>query len=601
MNIYQIKAGTTDVSVVIRIIDSTDGTPETGVVYNTSGIDLEYRRELAASTDITEATLAALTTAHADGGFLHIGNGYYRLDLPDAAVAAGATGVLVHGTVTGMVVIGCYIQLVAYDPFDTVRLGLTALPNAAAEASGGLYTRGTGAGQINQANNGQIDANAARTGGTTNTGRDIGASVLLSSGTGTGQLSLSSGLVTLAGVTHTGAVIPTVTTLTGHTAQTGDAYARLGAPAGASVSADVAAVKADTAATLVDTAEIGAAGAGLTVLATAANLATVAGYLDTEIAAILADTNELQTDWANGGRLDLILDARASQTSVDDLPTNAELATSQAAADDATLAAIAALTIPSAATIADAVWDETLSGHVGSGSTGEALGAAGAAGDPWITALPGSYSSGQAGYIVGTNLNATVSSRASQTSVDTIDDFLDTEVAAILADTNELQTDWANGGRLDLILDARASQTSVDDLPTNAELATSQAAADDATLAAIAAVDTKIDTIDNFLDTEIAAIITTLGTPAGASVSADIAAIEAQTDDIGAAGAGLTALASAANLATLTAYVDTEVAAIKAKTDSLTFTVAGVVDANIQYVNDTAVTGDGSPGTEWGP
>lgn len=51
--------------------------------------------------------------------------------------------------------------------------------------------------------------------------------------------------------------------------------------------------------------------------ATAANLATVAGYLDTEIAAILADTNELQTDWADGGRLDLILDARASQTSVD--------------------------------------------------------------------------------------------------------------------------------------------------------------------------------------------------------------------------------------------------------------------------------------------
>ena len=33
-----------------------------------------------------------------------------------------------------------------------------------------------------------------------------------------------------------------------------------------------------------------------------------------------------------------------------------------------------------------------------------------------------------------------------------------------------------------------------------------------------------------------------LGAPAGASVSADIAAIEAQTDDIGAAGAGLTAL-----------------------------------------------------------
>lgn len=56
--------------------------------------------------------------------------------------------------------------------------------------------------------------------------------------------------VTLAAVTHTGAVIPTVSALTGHTAQTGDSFARLGAPAGASVSADVAAVKSDTASAL---------------------------------------------------------------------------------------------------------------------------------------------------------------------------------------------------------------------------------------------------------------------------------------------------------------------------------------------------------------
>lgn len=51
---------------------------------------------------------------------------------------------------------------------DSVRAGLTALPNAAAEAAGGLYTRGTGAGQINQAANGQVDANAvAISGGST--------------------------------------------------------------------------------------------------------------------------------------------------------------------------------------------------------------------------------------------------------------------------------------------------------------------------------------------------------------------------------------------------------------------------------------------------
>ena len=140
MSVRRIKAGTTDVSVVIRIIDSSDGTPETGVVFNTSGIDLWYRREGAASVDITEADLStpALTDAHADGGFLHINDGWYRLDLPDAACAAGVTGVQIGGTVTGMVVLAPYIELVAYDPYDTVRLGLTALPNAAADAAGGL-------------------------------------------------------------------------------------------------------------------------------------------------------------------------------------------------------------------------------------------------------------------------------------------------------------------------------------------------------------------------------------------------------------------------------------------------------------------------------
>lgn len=59
------------------------------------------------------------------------------------------------------------------------------------------------------------------------------------------NITAATGIV-LSGVTHTGAVIPTVSTLTGHTPQTGDNYARLGAPAGASVSADIAAIKTDT-------------------------------------------------------------------------------------------------------------------------------------------------------------------------------------------------------------------------------------------------------------------------------------------------------------------------------------------------------------------
>ncbi len=52
------------------------------------------------------------------------------------------------------------------------------------------------------------------------------------------------------------------------------------------------------------------------------DVAAVAGTAQTandngaDINAVLADTNELQTDWANGGRLDTILDARAAEATV---------------------------------------------------------------------------------------------------------------------------------------------------------------------------------------------------------------------------------------------------------------------------------------------
>jgi hypothetical protein len=47
--------------------------------------------------------------------------------------------------------------------------------------------------------------------------------------------------------------------------------------------------------------------------------------------------------------------------------------------------------------------------------------------------------------------------------------------------------------------------------------------------------------------------------------------------------------------------LDLLIDAIKAKTDDLTFTVANELDANVQSINDAALTGDGTVGTEWGP
>lgn len=61
------------------------------------------------------------------------------------------------------------------------------------------------------------------------------------------------------------------------------------------------------------------------------------------------------------------------------------------------------------------VWDDITASHLTSGSTGSSLNAAGSAGDPWSTSLPGAYGAGTAGYIVGTNLDTTVSSRLAPT------------------------------------------------------------------------------------------------------------------------------------------------------------------------------------------
>jgi len=93
---------------------------------------------------------------------------------------------------------------------------------------------------------------------------------------------------------------------------------------------------------------------------------------------------------------------------------------------------------------AASLWHQIMADHVVSGSTGASLNAAGSAGDPWTTALPGAYGAGTAGKIIGDNLNATVSSRASQTSLDTLDDYVDSEVAAIKAKTDQLTFTTAN-------------------------------------------------------------------------------------------------------------------------------------------------------------
>lgn len=73
-----------------------------------------------------------------------------------------------------------------------------------------------------------------------------------------------------------------------------------------------------------------------TALQTAADVRTEMDSNSTQLAAIVGDTNELQVDWVNGGRLDLLLDA---------IPTTAMRGTDNAAlASEVTAARMATLT-----------------------------------------------------------------------------------------------------------------------------------------------------------------------------------------------------------------------------------------------------------------
>lgn len=75
----------TDQTVFFVLRDGSDN-PVTTLVYNTAGLVIKYYRP--GSATLTTITLATQTVggAHADGGFVHIDKGLYRLDLPDAAV-----------------------------------------------------------------------------------------------------------------------------------------------------------------------------------------------------------------------------------------------------------------------------------------------------------------------------------------------------------------------------------------------------------------------------------------------------------------------------------------------------------------------------------
>lgn len=198
-------------------------------------------------------------------------------------------------------------------------------------------------------------------------------------------------------------------------------------------------------------------------------------------------------------------DDLATQTSVDDLPTNAELATSQAAADDATLAAIAALNNISTAQV-NAEVDTALS-------------------DVGLTTT-----------ITG-RVDAAVSTRASQASVDDLPTNAELATSQAAADDATLAAIAALNNLSAAQVNSEVDTALADyDAPTFAELDARTDAIDAALVVIDDFLDTEITAITGFLDTEVAAVL--------AAVDTEVAAIKVVTDALTSAAATKLALSA---------------------------------------------------------
>lgn len=144
-------------------------------------------------------------------------------------------------------------------------------------------------------------------------------------------------------------------------------------------------------------------------------------------------------------------------------------------------------------------------------------------------------------------IDGTVSSRASQATLDTLDNYVDTEVAAIVGIVTAVQA------KTDLLPAQPAAVGSAMTLGTDAVSAAAMSAAAVAEIQSGLATASALATVSAFLDTEVAAIL--------AAVDTEVAAIKLKTDLIPAAPAAVgdvpTAAQNAAGLLDLANAIET--------------------------------------------
>ena len=214
----QVAATSQTIYVFIQDSTSTTGAGLAGLAYNTASLTAYYVINGSASVAITLATLASASAAWATGGFKEVDatncKGLYRLDLPNAALASGASVVVYLQGAASMVPVAEEIQLVAYNP-QVASLQANVIQwnsaNVASPATAGIP-------DVNVKN-----INNVATTSVTTINAVIGTAVALqidgsgyvkvSNGTGTGQLSITSGVVSSNAVQINAVSTSSVTTI----------------------------------------------------------------------------------------------------------------------------------------------------------------------------------------------------------------------------------------------------------------------------------------------------------------------------------------------------------------------------------------------------
>jgi len=148
------QVGTTSQIIQVYIPNSSTGLGRTGLAFGTSGLTCYYKRNTGAgSVAVTLATMTLGTWA--TGGFIEVDAtnmpGLYEIGIPNAALITGADLVTLYlQGAANMGAVAIEVELTAWSNQDGVRAGLTALPNAAAGANGGLPT-GDASGRVTYA------------------------------------------------------------------------------------------------------------------------------------------------------------------------------------------------------------------------------------------------------------------------------------------------------------------------------------------------------------------------------------------------------------------------------------------------------------------